>query len=328
MTELAVSRIHPGEPLPENGYTAALLYRCAADGSIPQEKLEEIRQTLLRTAGTNAAAYTKGRSCAVTRRQAEAFYRSVFYQLDAALLALHSDALAADALRTQPPERLLDAGQTRIMQLYAQAKTDFRRAWTLTEPYATMFFRALLPQFSAFCTQYDVRFGHDRFSPPEDYPLLGGRRTALAGVLGMSVYYAALCREGEMLSLLPAEEIRAVMTQYAGRFRTAPENIAENIAELIFRQQLAASLSGHPADSLTVTAEDVHALTAEYAEQSDAALCRAAEAAVKALYAQKNPAVCAYLCENLPAVTAEMHRRMTDGNLIGWIPACKPQAES
>lgn len=326
MTELAVTRPQNGEVLPQDGYSAALLYRCAADGSIPAETLEAIRQTLHRAAGEHAAAYTRGRSCAVTRKQAEAFYRSVFYQLDAALLALGSDSLAADALRTQAPERLLDAGQTRIMRLYEQAKTDFRRAWKLTEPFATSFFRALLPQFSAFCTQYDVRFGHDRFGPPEDYPLLGENRTALKGVLGLSAYYHGLMCEGEMLSLLPAERIRAVMQQYAARFRTAPENIAENIAELMLKQQLASVLAGHEADSLTVTAEDAAALTAEYAVQPESVLRSKAETAVRTLYGQ-HIELCSYICGALPAVVSEMHRRMKDGSLRGWIPACSEQAE-
>ena len=74
------------EQLPRADYTLALLKRAAAEQTIPEERLEEIKEALHRAAGERAAAYTKGRSTTVTRKQAEAFYASVFCQLDAVLL--------------------------------------------------------------------------------------------------------------------------------------------------------------------------------------------------------------------------------------------------
>ena len=322
----------PAEAFTEqNDYAAALLQRCAAENRIPAETLRTLRDGLHRAAGELAAAYTRGKSCTVTRTQAEAFYRSVFYQLDAALLPLRSDAAAVTALCSQPLDRLLQAGQTRILALYAQAKADFRRAYQLTEPFATMFFRSLLPQFADFTTKYDVRFQHDAFSPDGDYPLLGERQIPLKGVLGMAEYYRALLHEGELIRLFPADALHEIMRSYAAKFRTEPEMIAENIAELAVRQWLTAVLAGEPEAGmcLTVRAADADAVTAEYAGMPAEKLLRDAENAVQTHLAAHAGAECiAYLKAALPNLTAEMHRRITDGNLSAWLTMSSPSQES
>ena len=94
-------------------------------------------------------------------------------QLGAVLAEMPSDAAAAEALRSQPLEKLLEAGQLRSLQLCDEAKNDFRSAYRLTAPFATALFKELLKGFEAFCTQYDARFRAGDVKAVPVYPLLG-----------------------------------------------------------------------------------------------------------------------------------------------------------
>ena len=226
------------EPLPRADYTLAVLRRAAAEQTIPADRLAEIRTALHQAAADRAAAYTKGRSTTVTRKQAEAFYESVFCQLDAVLLELGSDRLAEDALRTKPLSELLDAGMLLTLQRYEEAKEHFRQAYKVSAPVQTSFFHALLKDFEAFCTRYDARFRAADTKVTFSYPLFGDTKITERGVIGVHRYYTALMYEGKLLQLFDTQEIRGLMRRYAENFRTSPDMIAENIAELVLRHRL------------------------------------------------------------------------------------------
>lgn len=312
----------PGQkPLPRREYTAALLTRCMEDKSIPQARLEEIRLALHRAVSERAEAYTKGRSMTVTRAQAEAFYVSVFYQLDAALLAMHSDDDAAEALRTAPVADLLDAGMMRILQLYEEAKEHFRRAYQLTKPFATAFFRDLLTDFSHFCTEYDARFHPDAVKIDEVYPLLGGRKIDLPGVLGVHAYYTALMYEGELLQCFPADEIPVLMRLYAKRYLTTPDMIAESIADLVLRQWICRALLGDCSAGLKLPQEADVLLTERCQHTPADVLCERMRKAVSESFLAEKPEVCAVCEAAMPTFAGTLQRRVAENNLRGWITA-------
>lgn len=304
--------------LPRRNYTAALLGRAAAEQRISAEKLDEIRTALHQAAAARAAAYTKGRSTTVTRRQAEAFYASVFCQLDTVLLELHSDAKAEEALRSGSLPELLDAGMLMTLQRYEEAKDCFRKAYQLTAPVQTSFFHALLKDFEQFCTKYDARFRAADTKVSESYPLLSGETITEPGVLGVYRYYTALKLEGELLQCFRKEEIRALMQRYAEKFLTTPDMIAENIAELVLRHWLVRALCGESGCRVDVTANMLQNLQAEYAalapEQLSAAMC----AALPQLNIE-NPQLQSYLAEAVPALALTMHQRMQKDRLSGWM---------
>ena len=305
-------------PLPRTDYTLALLTRAAAEQTIPAEKLEEIRTALHQAAADRAAAYTKGKSTTVTRKQAEAFYASVFCQLDAVLLELGSDRLAEDALRTKPLPELLNAGMLLTLQRYEEAKERFRQAYKLTAPVQTSFFHALLKDFEAFCTRYDARFRAADTKVAFSYPLLGDTRITERGVIGVHRYYTALLREGTFLHVSDPERIRALMRRYAENYRTSPDMIAENIAELVLRHRLIRSLCGAGGEELTVTAEMPAQIENEFAavpqEQLCALLCRCTEQICAA-----EPEAAAYCKDAMPALAAVLHQRIGAGRVAGWL---------
>ncbi|MCQ2407788.1 MAG: DUF6179 domain-containing protein [Oscillospiraceae bacterium] len=266
------------EPLLRRDYTLNLLRRAALSGSIPMLQLEAIRSGLHQAAAERAAAYTRGRSMTVTRAQAEAFYQSLFCQLDAVLLALGSDAAAEEALRSRALGELLEAGQLRSLQLYEEAKERFRKAYKLTKPVQTSFFHALLDGFSRFCTDYDARFRAADTKVEFSYPLLGGETVIESGIVGVHYYYSALLREAELLHAFDLAAVQTMMQRYADRFLTIPDMIAENIAELVMRHWLTNALCGAEGDQLTVTPETQELFRAKYgdmpAEQLEAEIRR------------------------------------------------------
>ena len=305
------------EPLPRADYTLALLQRAAAEQTIPAEKLEEIRTALHQAAADRAAAYTRNRSTTVTRKQAEAFYASVFCQLDAVLLELGSDALAEDALRTKPLSELLDAGMLLTLQRYEEAKEHFRQAYKLTAPVQTSFFHALLKDFEKFCTQYDARFRAADTKVTFSYPLLGETKITERGVAGVYRYYTALLHEGKLLQMFDTEEIRMLMQRYAENYRTSPDMIAENIAELVLRHWLLRTLCGKNDTALTVTAGMPEQVQAEYTaapqEQLSAVLCRLTERLPAA-----DAGVTAYITAAIPALAGTLYQRIGSGRVAGW----------
>ena len=266
------------EPLPRRDYTLNLLRRAAVSGAIPMPQLEAIRSGLHQAAAERAAAYTRGRSTTVTRAQAEAFYQSLFCQLDAVLLAPGSDAAAEEALRSKPLGELLEAGQLRSLQLYEEAKERFRKAYQLTKPVQTSFFHALLDDFSRFCTDYDARFRAADTKVEFSYPLLGGETVTESGIVGVHHYYSSLLREAELLHQFDTAAVQTMMQRYADRFLTTPDMIAENIAELVMRHWLTNALCGAEDDLLTVTPETQALFNAQFgdmpAEQLEAEIRR------------------------------------------------------
>ena len=317
-----------GERLPARDYTAALLRRAAADGSVSAERLESVRTALHKAAAGNAAAFTKGRSSTVTRAQAEGFYRAVFYQLDAALLPMQSDAAALEALRSADIGTLLGTGQQHILAAYEQAKSAFRRAYRLTQPFETVFFRGLLDSFAAFCTQYDARFRADAVTLDEEYPLLGGRRVPLGGVLGAHFYYTALLHEGELLACFPAEEIRTMLRQYAARYRTTPDNVAENLADLVLRQWLAGALCGRTGLSMYLPEHAADILTERRQLRSADALCEEMRALLFGSPLAEPEGAAEYAAAALPQIAAGLYRHLTGGTAAAWIPASGMSTES
>ena len=88
-------------PLPHKDYSMHLLQYAAERSLLPPDMLLALRDGLHTAAAERAAQYTAGKSTTVTRKQAEAFYASVFTQLDAVLLALQSDAAALKTARAK-----------------------------------------------------------------------------------------------------------------------------------------------------------------------------------------------------------------------------------
>lgn len=302
-------------------YTAGLLKAAAADGSISAERLEAIRLALHRAAAERASAFTKGRCGTVTRAQAEAFYRAVFYQLDAALLSLPSDSAALSALRDADIGTLLAGGQQRILSAYEQAKAAFRRAYQLTQPFETMFFRGLLQPFAKFCTEYDARFQADTAALNEEYPLLCRQAVPAGGVLGAEFYYTALLHEGELLSQFPADEIREVLCAYAKRYLTTPDMIADNLAELTLMQWSGAALCGAEGLTLRLPEGAADTLNERYQFRSEEQLC----ADLQDILSRSPLAACsgvyAYVYPLLPQLAAALHRFFSAGRAAVILPA-------
>ncbi|HAG14712.1 MAG TPA: hypothetical protein DCG49_12760 [Ruminococcus sp.] len=317
MEQLIVSG-QQAEALPHRDYTLALLRHAAAAGSIPAETLEALRKGLHEAAAERAAAYTKGKSGTVTRKQAEAFYASVFCQLDVILLELHSDAAAEDALRSQPLSVLLDAGQLRSLQLYEEAKAHFRQAYLKMKPYQTTFFRGLLKDFEQFCTKYDARFRAVDTKVQFTYPLLAERPVTESGVLGVHRYYTALLREAELLEYYDKAEVQDLMQRYAQNYLTDPEMIAENIAELALRHRLTAALAGGTDAAFAVTAAETAQLEAAYENSTAAQLCADLTAVLEHEPYAENAALLDYLKESMPALSEIMFTRIEKKTLKGW----------
>lgn len=320
MSNALALRAEPGgEPLPKKAYTMALLQRGMEKNSIPQARLQALHLALHRAAAERASQYTRGRSMTVTREQAEAFYVSVLHQLDAALLSYGSDAAAEEALCTEDADALLAKGQTRILQCYEEAKERFRRAYQLTKPFATYFFRELLKSFAQFTTEYDARFRSDAVKVDEVYPLMAERRSELPGVLGVHAYYSALLLEGELLAMFQKAQIHALMKQYAKRYLTSWDMIAESIADLVLRQWLCRALLIDSAPELELPADAAAVLTERYQQVPPGQIEDEMRRAIAESVIAENAGVCAYCTDAVPYFAETLHRRVTENNLRGWI---------
>jgi hypothetical protein len=305
-------------PLPRKDYTLALLRRAALTGSIPEEKLIEIERGLHDAVAERAAAYTRGKSMAVTRAQAEAFYLSVLSQLDAVLLTLPDDAEAETVLREQDFSDLLTEGQSRTLEFYEKAKDLFRRAYKATKPVQTSFFHALLPDFEQFCTKYDARFRANETKVQFSYPLLGGVQITENGVIGVLRYYSALYDESRLLSLFDADDVNGMMQRYADKFLTAKEQIAENIAELVLRHWLVRALCGDSSFAVTVTAEQLDAAAAEYAAAPAEKLAADMRKIAEQSKIAEDAALLRYVNAALPYLAEVITERIAVGRLAGW----------
>lgn len=309
------------KPIPARDYTIGLLHRAAAEGAIPAERLEAVRLALHKAAAANAAAFTKGRSSTVTRAQAEAFYRAVFYQLDAALLPLHSDSAALRALRDADISVLLENGQQQILAAYEQAKAAFRRAYQLTQPFETLFFRGLLQPFAKFCTQYDARFQADAVTLDGEYPLLCRQPIPVGGVLGAHFYYTALLHEGELLCAFPAGEIHEMLSAYATRYLTTPDTVADNLAELVLRQWFGAALCGAETLTMYLPAGAADTLNERFRYSSAESLCAQMQELLSRSPLAQNAGIMSYLQPLLPQMAAELERFFSAGRAAVILPA-------
>jgi len=294
-------------------YTMSLLNYGAMSGSIPAERLADIRLALQKAASERAAAYTNGRSLSVTRKQAEAFYQSVFCQLDAVLLELGSDSLALSALCNEDFNQLLEAGLLRTLQLYEQAKEDFRAAYRMTEPFATSFFKELLHSFENFCTKYDARFRAFDTKVEFVYPILDSMPIAENGIIGTAKYFHFLRLEGEFLQYLNAEDFQDMLVKYAKKYRTQPEMIAENLPELALRHLMINAVAGE--SGCCVTAENAEAAGNLCASLTTDAICSMTEAVLPAVSAETKE----YFLMQLPRFAEILQKRAEEHTLSGWL---------
>ncbi|MBR5372838.1 MAG: hypothetical protein IK130_11565 [Oscillospiraceae bacterium] len=305
------------EPVSRVDYTMGLLVRAAEQGLIPDAKLLEIRRDLQNCAVETAQMYNRGRSGCVTNNRLAAIYRSILHQIDAVLLILQGDDAATEALAQRSVRELQSLGQQRVMALFEQAKTDFRKAYDLMQPFMTDFFRQLLEKFSLFCTKYDAQFNADAQIIERVYPLIGERQIRGNGVIGAAEYFGALRMEAEFLHLFPEETVRGIMKRHAGRYLMTPQSIPDSVADLVFRQYIAAELAGDDGSTLQVTADAAERLNAEFSGRSAADIRVAAELSL--LRYSDHPELIAYLKQAVPPVTASMQSAFDTGRLSRWL---------
>ncbi|MCQ2416696.1 MAG: DUF6179 domain-containing protein [Oscillospiraceae bacterium] len=308
---------------PHTDYTMALLQYAALHHSIEESKLNEIRNEMQRIAAERAYAFSSGKCSAVTRRQAESLFACLFCQLDAALLEMHSDELAMEALRTQPLSRLLEAGLMRSLDLYTKAKEHFRHAYLRMKPFQTAFFSGLLPDFEKFCTQYDARFQSGDSEIGFTYPLFGEKPVAEKGILGIFRYYQSLDYEADILCCFPSEAVQAFMKRYAKLYLTSPAAIAENIAELVFRHHITSLLAGDTACTPDVTSKQIADVEALYLHSTPQQLLSDIETAIQNQPYMQSETSCRYLKQVLPGLADAMFNRIQRNAFSGWFAHCK-----
>lgn len=307
------------EPLERRDYTMRVLERAAMRGTISRARQEEIRLALHHAAAARAAAYTRGRSTTVTKSQAEAFYASLFCQLDTLLLSMPSDAAAEEALRSESIAKLLEAGQIRTIQLYEESKERFRAAYQLTEPFHTSFYRGLLEGFEKYCTQYDARFRAADIQVEYIYPLMLDQYVIESGVTGVHRYYSALLTEAELLQFFDRDALLLLMQNYAAKYPTPVDMIAENIAELAVRHWICRMLYGERDLGLRLTEEMVRAVQAEYALRSQEDLYADMVRAVQESAFYSKPEIAAYMERALQATAVIMYMRISGESLRNWL---------
>ncbi len=306
--------------VPHRDYTLNLLQYGALHGILTEARQTELRGAFQSAAAERAASYTNGRSTTVTKQQAEHFFSSVFCQADAALLALHSDELAMEALRTHPIDKLMDAGLRRILELFNEAKEDFRLAYRLTAPVQTSFFRDLLKGFSLFATEYDARYRAKDALRYVDfcYPLMSGQMPEEDGIFAVHDYYRALKYEGAFLHQFSADAIRGLMQQYAAKFLTSADMIAENIAELVFRHWITGILTGCGDETLLLPEDAADRLSAQFAGRPPSDLLHAMQQALRTHPLMQDAEMQQYLLDCAVPAAEAMSNKIADHNLQGW----------
>ena len=305
------------EPVSHVNYTGGLLIRASELGLIPDSKLMEIRNDLQKCALELAERFTLGRSNTISAFQAGAIYRSILLQIDAVLLMLPDDKAAIEMLSQKTVRELQTAGQQRVLTLYEQAKTDFRKAYDLMQPFMTDFYHQLLEKFALFCTKYDAQYNADKQIIDRIYPLLGEKQIPESGVIGAARYYAGLRMDAEFLHLFPQDKVLEIMKRHASRYLMTPSSIPDSVADLVFRQYLAAELAGEDGHSLRVSADAADRLTAEFADRSETDIRVEAELALSGFASE--PALYAYLKEAVPLVIRSMLRALQNGKISQWL---------
>lgn len=314
-------------PVPHKNYTANLLGIAATAGLIPEPRLLEIRQVLHTEAGNRARSFINGATGSVSRAQAEDFYASVLCQLDAALLALHDDRRALDALCQLPVGKLLDAGLTATMQYFETAKEKFRAAYPVLERYGTFLTRELLVDFEKFITKYDARWHATRTYVQFGYPLLGRPQIPEGGdangAAGVCLYYTALENEARILQCFEHKELLLLYGIYAIFYRTTPSNIADNLVEIALRNWLTASLAhGSPVQTVRITGDDISQVQACYGGTPANRLTEIFdELLAGSMFAQEEGLV-SYIQAALPDMAAQFVTRLSAGTLDMWAVRC------
>ena len=301
--------------IPHRDYTMALLQHAAETGCIPQETLHSLRDGLHIAASDRARSFTGGLSGTVSREQAQAFYQSLFCQLDAVLLEAGSDDTALQMLRELPLQKLLDGGQMIMFRCYEEAKDAFRRAFRMAGHYQTYFFHSLLTGFSQFAAHYDARYDAARTYVDFAYPMLSGREPEETGVLGVHRYYTGLLRESELLARFDETSLREMLRGYAAKYLTSADQIAENLAELALLHWFTAVLGGGEMRfSADVTAEQAARMQERFCyskpEDLEQAMRKVLEKALP-----DAPEIAAYAADALPALTIRLHSRITADQL-------------
>ena len=309
----AGSEAHP--PVSHRDYTMGLLQRAAETGCIAENRLLALREELHQAATDRAVSYTGGLSGTVSRKQAQAFYQSLFCQLDAVLLEAGSDETALQMLRDLPLQKLLDGGQMIMFRCYEEAKDAFRRAFRMAGSYQTYFFHSLLPGFSQFSAQYDARYDAAHTYVDFAYPLLSGIEPTESGVLGVYRYYTGLLREAELLAKFDETSLWEMLRGYAAKYLTSADQIAENIAELALLHWFTAALGGGDMQfTADVTAEQAARMHARFCYSKPEDLEKAMRSVLEAALPDA-PEIAAYAAAALPALTVRLHSRITADQL-------------
>ncbi len=310
-------------------YTRQLLQYAASEHTIPDARLQTIRDTLTRRTYLQAQAYQPG-STTITRNTLARIYNSLFYQLDVVLLELHSDTLALQALKTEPLDTLLTHSRSRVLQLFSEIQELFPRVYQQMKPFATALFLDLKDDFAAFIKQYDIRYAaeHTHFDPT--YPPLMLQARYGIGLLMVHSYVRALQMETEFCTLWTTGEMQTMLTQYAKQNNLPRSALPENIADLALRHCMVHHLGSADAQakpSVLVSRQEAEHFFDHFTFSSVQQLHDAMLTALYTLESQGlSPETAAYFRTYLPTLAQTLHRQLPLPTANNWLAIAEPTA--
>ncbi len=290
-------------------YTQTLISEALRVGLLPMETVDDVQMQIMGILEGLMRERKRATGREPDEDEARRLLDSIFYTVDTYLLTFHDPMYAISAVQSTGIDEMFRGGRQHIktmvcesVSLYVQVKKT--RIHCENRAYND----AVSEDIRRFLASYDHRYAAHVMPSIPGYRLLesGRRRQIPEGICFIRDYLRRLLEENRLLALFDSEERDLLYASYAAVHGTNARDCKDNMTAVVLTHALGASILGKYTGILTLTEQEVAALTTRFYRKTTGELEEMAREAGEALLRDMHPedAACVRLVRNFAVMLA------------------------
>ncbi|GAU78971.1 DUF6179 domain-containing protein [Fusibacter sp. 3D3] len=241
-------------------WTFSMLEYGLQKGSIDASQVEQVQIDIMKLMSDNLLRYTKGKSASVKTDVGIDLYNGVVYTIDAYFRSFNDIDDAFEKLMTFNVSSFYHEGKNYLKKKFTQLELSYKYLKSMHLGIAIdAYTDTIYPGLELFFKTYDCEYMPNITSGMIDYPLFYDPMKEI-GLWYCEYYIKTLNLENDFCHHYDEHDLVLVVTLYANHYDMAPEDLINNITEILIKQSIASVSLGRAVRSLRLSHEDMLAL--------------------------------------------------------------------
>ncbi|MBF4691824.1 DUF6179 domain-containing protein [Fusibacter ferrireducens] len=250
-------------------WTFSMLEYSLKNGMITPKQVELIQLDIMKIMSENVLKYTQGKSASVKTDVGIDLYNGVVYTLDAYFRSFNDMNDAFEKLMTFEVSRFYQTGQNCIKAKMAHLELSYKYLKSMHLALAIdAYIDTIYNGLELFFKNYDYEFMPNLTSGMIDYPLFYDPMKEI-GIWYVEYYIKTLNLENDFCHNYDENDILSIVALYARNYDMAPENLINNVSEILLKQSIASTLLERAVRNLFLKPSDIKLLHEKFKAHPD-----------------------------------------------------------